>query len=114
MEKTLTITFEPFQRVSGSMDLPSTEHEPQFEEQSIVERFCEQICTLFGSPAICNSNAPCFDSRAEMVIFQGDVFRARGELLRGGHDYAGLVVFMYFADEFWLVQVQRKYVVQLL
>ena len=49
-----------------------------------------------------------------MVILEGDVLRARGELLRGGHDDARLVILTNLANEFGFSKVQWEDLVQLL
>ena len=41
-----------------------------------------------------------------MVILEGDVLRARGELLRGGHDNARLVILTNLANDFGFCKVQ--------
>ena len=103
---TKRFTFVPSSANIGSMELPSTEHKFQFEEQSIIKWFCQQICTLLSGPAVSYGHLPCFDNRAKMVVLQGNVLGARITLLRGGHDDARLGILMKVSNKLRFDKIQ--------
>ncbi len=72
-----------------------------YEYSILSSRLCQDVCLLAFSVDVINLYSSRLDVALEVMILEGNMFRSRGELLRGSHRDARLIVFPNFAVEFW-------------